>query len=77
MIRILLKEEQDTTTLAVCAHDVGEYVRHYPVVSWQVYKSLTSELSVQYVRNYLVISWLKSMLDSPPWTLTISELCEE
>ena len=32
MIRILLKDEQDPTTLAVCAHDVGEYVRHYPVV---------------------------------------------
>ncbi|KAL5257676.1 hypothetical protein ACHWQZ_G012559 [Mnemiopsis leidyi] len=38
MIRILLKDEQDPTTLAVCAHDVGEYVRHYPVGKYNIEK---------------------------------------
>ena len=42
MIRILLKDEQDPTTLAVCAHDVGEYVRHYPVVSTYMFLVFTA-----------------------------------
>ena len=48
MIRILLKDEQDPTTLAVCAHDVGEYVRHYPVVSILVIVStLVSDICLE------------------------------
>jgi len=38
MISILLKDGQDPTTLAVCAHDVGEYVRHYPQGKYNVEK---------------------------------------
>lgn len=51
MIRILLKEEQDTTTLAVCAHDVGEYVRHYPVGKYNIEKLGLKERVVALLEN--------------------------
>ena len=51
MLRILLKEEKDPTTLAVCAHDVGEYVRHYPVGKYNVDKLGLKERVVCLLEN--------------------------
>eukprot|EP00116_Pleurobrachia_bachei_P005560 sb/3465822/ len=51
MIKILLKDERDPTTLAVCAHDVGEYVRHYPVGKFNIEKLGLKERVVCLLEN--------------------------